>query len=103
MTRRTIIGAFILGAAVTLTASAEASVDSRQREQRQRIQQGVRSGELTAREAVRLTREQQHIRGEEYRYRHDDGRLDRRERADLWRDQNRASRHIRHQKHDRQN
>lgn len=79
----------------------ERGVNARQHHQQQRIGQGVRSGELNRTEAHRLQREQRHIRQEERRYR-SDGHLSHAERADLRRDQNRASRHIYNQKHDGQ-
>lgn len=74
-------------------------VNARQHHQHQRIGNGVRSGALTPGEARRLGREQRHIRMEERRYK-SDGVLTRAERADLHRDQNRASRHIWQEKHD---
>lgn len=76
-------------------------VEARQQHQQQRIGQGVRSGELTRGEANRLRHEQRDIRQEERRYMAD-GHLSRAERADLHRDQNRASRHIYNEKHDGQ-
>jgi len=92
----TLVGA----AALASVPASEASVNGRERNQRQRIQQGVRSGELTRGEAARLTVEQARLRAEEHRYRHNDGHLGPRERADLRRDLNRASRHIHRQKND---
>lgn len=77
------------------------SVNQRQQEQRERIEQGVKSGELTWRETAKLAREQRHIKKEEARYR-SDGDLTARERADLQRDLNKASRDIHEQKHDAQ-
>ena len=82
--------------------SAQAGVNDRQVHQRARIVHNVRSGELTWRETARLSAEQARIHREEYRYRHNDGHLSAWERADLARDQHRASRHIRRQAHDRQ-
>lgn len=90
----------VLGLLVAVGAGrAEASVNGRQARQAARIQAGVKSGELTRREAVALRAEQAALRAEERRYRRD-GVLTPRERADLRRDQNRASRHIARQKHD---
>jgi len=83
-------------------ASAQAGVDARESRQKARIRQGVRSGELTSREAARLAAEQAAIRAEEYRYRHNDGHLGPWERFDLQRDLNRSSRDILRQKHDGQ-
>lgn len=76
-------------------------VNARQHNQQQRVRQGVRSGELTRREAGSLTREQRDIRQLERAYK-SDGELTRSERVDLHREQNQASRHIYQQKHDAQ-
>lgn len=78
-----------------------AGINERQHHQQHRIAQGVRNGELTAREAGRLEREQARIHAEERRYRAD-GVLSAAERRDLHQDMNRASRHIYEQKHDAQ-
>lgn len=78
-----------------------AGVNQRQHNQHERINQGVRSGELNAREAHRLNQEQRQIRAEERAYRAD-GTLDPAERKDLRQDQNQASRHIYKEKHDAQ-
>lgn len=93
-------------ATVWISAPAQArpqdpGVNARQHHQQHRIGQGVRSGALTPGETRRLEREQRHIRVEERRYK-SDGVLTRAERADLHRDQNRASRHIWQEKHDAQ-
>jgi len=88
-------------AAMVGVGTAEAGVNSRQAAQRARIAHNVRTGELTCREAARLSAEQARIRREEFRYRHNDGRLSAWERAELAREQNQASRHIFNQSHDR--
>lgn len=77
-------------------------VNERQQNQRERIQQGVRSGELTAVEAARLQREQAQIRLNEARARQSGGEFTQRERTRIQRRLNRSSRHIYRQKHDRQ-
>lgn len=76
-------------------------VNARQQNQHQRVNQGVRSGELTRREAGALAREQRDIRQLEREYK-SDGTLTRSERVDLHQEQNQASRHIYNQKHDAQ-
>jgi hypothetical protein len=73
-------------------------INHRQKHQQQRIGQGVRSGELTARETIRLEREQRGIQHEKREAR-EDGVVSRAERRDIYREQNQASRHIRRAKH----
>jgi len=87
--------------AVAMAGTRDPGVNQRQHNQQARIQQGVKSGELTRGEATRLQAEQRHIRREERRYK-SDGELTPAERADLQRDLNRSSRHIYDQKHDAQ-
>jgi hypothetical protein len=74
-------------------------VNARQVQQRERIQQGVASGELTRRETARLRENQRDIRQLERAYK-SDGTLTRAERADLHHEQNQASRDIYQQQHD---
>jgi hypothetical protein len=81
--------------------SPGASVDHRQFDQRNRIEQGIRSGELTRNEARGLFTQQRDIRQEERAY-WSDGRLSRNERADLQQDLNAASRNIYNETHDAQ-
>ena len=76
-------------------------VNQRQHNQRERIQQGVKSGELTRRETGRLVNEQRDVRQLEREYK-SDGTLTRDERQDLHQEQNQASQHIYNQKHDEQ-
>ena len=103
MTRRVLIFA-VLAAAVLGAAPATqaASVNARERAQQARLREGLRSGALTGREYVRLEAQEAHIRAEEFRYRHNDGALGPRERADLQRDLARESARIARQKHDGQ-
>lgn len=84
------------------TAQHRRGINDRQQNQRQRIGQGVRSGELTARETVRLAREQVQINRMEQRFRASGDGLSTRERVRLQHELNQASWHIYRQKHDRQ-
>ncbi len=80
-----------------------ARVDRRQKEQQERIAQGVSSGELTAHETVRLEREQAGLQAEKHDMREDNGgKLTNGEKVRLNNQQNRLSRQIYHQKHDGQ-
>ncbi len=77
-------------------------INDRQHDQQQRIRDGIRSGELTRREARRLEIEQARIRRDEARARHSGGQFTARERLRIQRELNHSSRDIRRQKHDRQ-
>jgi Skp family chaperone for outer membrane proteins len=76
-------------------------VNARQHNQRERIQQGVGSGELTRRETGKLVEEQRDVRQLERAYK-SDGTLTGAERRDLQHEQNQASHDIYRQKHDEQ-
>ena len=89
---------------MTGMAYAEAKtpvIDQRQANQERRIDQGIASGQLNEREANRLNKQQGHINKMEDRAK-SDGVMTKRERARIGSAQNRASRHIAHEKHDRQ-
>lgn len=90
-----------LTVALVLAGSAQAqSVNQRQGRQQERINQGVASGRLTAREAVRDERQQSRINASEARMRaNNDGRLSSNQRERLQSRQNRASAHIYRSKH----
>ncbi len=78
---------------------AEAGVfKNREVRQQKRIEQGVKSGELTARETARLEQEQAKIEADREKALAD-GTLTGKEKARLTREQNRASRHIYRAKH----
>ena len=88
--------------AMTTVAGAHDSqreIDARQVRQEQRIQQGVRSGEITRREYRVLEAEQARVRDLE-RHALRDGRIDPREAAEIRRAQNEAGRHISQESHD---
>jgi hypothetical protein len=103
MTRRVLIFAVLAAAVLGAAPASQAStVNARERAQQARLRQGLRSGELTGREFVRLEAQEARIHSEEFRYRHNDGHLGPRERADLQRDLNRESWRIAQQKHDGQ-
>ena len=96
-----------LAAALLLTSSSafahDATPQAKQRQQRQqhRIEQGMRRGNLTQREAKRLKRGHMNLRREIARAKAD-GVITRAERARIARLQNMQSRHIWRQRHDRQ-
>jgi len=78
------------------------NVNRREYYQRERIRDGIRSGELTRGETIRLINQQRRIESYERRSRLDDGRLDWRERRRLDQMLDRSSRDIYREKHDRQ-
>jgi hypothetical protein len=76
-------------------------IDQRQVNQERRIDHGVVSGVLTEREAKRMADQQQQINRMEDKAK-SDGVVTKKEKARLHKAQDRASRHIARQKHDRQ-
>lgn len=76
-------------------------IDQRQANQEQRMDQGIASGQLNEREANRLNKQQEHINKMEDRAK-SDGVMTKKERARIGAAQDRASRHIVREKHDRQ-
>ena len=101
----TLLGASLAAASIATWAQANPAatpgIDQRQANQERRIEQGVASGELTPRETRRLEKEQAVIRRAEHKAKAD-GVVTPKERQHLHAMQDRASRDIRHQKHDRQ-
>ena len=97
----------VLGlAAIGLNAYADRGthdpgVNARQNHQDERIKQGVKSGELTKREAKGLREERRDIKQLEKAYK-SDGTLTRAERKDLHHELNQSSQEIYQQKHDAQ-
>jgi hypothetical protein len=95
------------GAAAMLLTSAlyagptdDPRIQQREQNQQKRIDQGVKSGELTPAETGRLEREQAKIKQDEAQMK-SDGKLTKRERAKLTREQNKASRDIYKKKHNK--
>ena len=79
----------------------EQRVDKREARQDQRISKGIASGQLTAAESARLTRQQAGVERAEA-HAEADGKITRAEAHRLEKRQDATSRHIRRQKHDRQ-
>lgn len=95
------VGLSVVAAAPVMAQTATPKVDARQERQQQRIDQGVASGELNKREEGRLEREQGRIEADKEAAKAD-GKVTKEERRKLNREQDRASRHIKREKHDRQ-
>jgi hypothetical protein len=91
---------------VAMPAAASAapwqSINQRQANLDRRIDQGVRTGEITRREAARLRTGFRDLSRLETQYRRSGGGLTARERADLNRRFDRLSHQVYAQKHDRQ-
>jgi hypothetical protein len=88
---------------VASDASAAGPIKNRKERQQDRIAQGVRSGQLTARETARLERKESALNREERNMRKiDGGKLTPQDRRTINRQQNRLSRNIYRQKHDGQ-
>ena len=77
-------------------------VDQVQQHQGKRIDQGIKTGELTKGEAARLGAQQNKIKVDEARAKAD-GKVTKKERAKLKREQNRANRNIFRKKHNKRN
>jgi hypothetical protein len=77
------------------------AINQRQQNQQSRIRQGIKSGELTRREAVRLEQQEARIRVNE-RFAKADGKVTAAERARLEKELNKVSQNIHEQKHDGQ-
>ena len=82
-----------------LAAPAFADVGGREVRQQERIEQGVRSGELNRNETNRLERQEMRVSREISRDRREGRGLDRQERARITARQNHLSREIYREKH----
>ena len=102
--KSTIWSAALLSMCVPSFVLAQAEtprIDQRQANQERRIDQGIANGQLNTREANRLNNQQEHINKMEDKAK-GDGVVTNKERARLRHAQDRTSRHIARQKHDRQ-
>ena len=95
------MSALVLMTGIPFAQAETPVIDQRQANQEQRIDQGIASGQLNEREANRLNKQQEHINKMEDRAK-SDGVMTKKERARIVAAQDRASRHIAREKHDRQ-
>lgn len=94
-----LLASLMAGSAAIASANpATPRIDRREWRQHERIHQGVRSGELTRGEAMRLRAGERHINRMEYRAK-SDGRVTPRERFRINRAENHESRAIWRMKH----
>ena len=100
-----LLGTLLAAGGTALPASAQVQstprVDQRQANQERRIEQGVKSGALTDKEAARLEKGQAHVQKMEDKA-VADGKVTKKERERLEHAQNNQSRKIYRQKHDKQ-
>ena len=94
--------AVLAGLPAVASAAPWQSVNQRQANLERRIDQGVRSGELTRVEATRVRGQFRDLSRLEAQYRRSGHGLDARERRDLDQRFDRLSQHVYAQKHDRQ-
>src|SRR5687767_9455242 len=99
--KRVALAAILCGALCTPLFAQKAPVDTRQENQKTRIRQGVKSGELTRKEARQLVNEQKKIRALERKAKADRD-VTRKEARKLDRSQDKASKRILKQKQDNQ-
>jgi Skp family chaperone for outer membrane proteins len=88
-------------AGLSMAQTATPNLDKREANQQQRIDQGVASGQLNARETNRLQKREAKLAADEAAAKAD-GTVTRAERRKLQREANRDSKAIRKQKHDAQ-
>lgn len=98
--RAVIVGILIVAFAAPVFADPKSrGVDRREHRQKQRIMQGLKSGQLTKDEAKGLMQEQREIRAKEQEMK-SDGTFTKEERKELHQDLNEASQNISQEKHD---
>jgi opacity protein-like surface antigen len=95
------VSALVVMAGIPFAQAETPVIDQRQVNQEQRIDQGIASGQLNERESNRLNKQQEHVNKMEDRAK-SDGVITKKERARIGAAQDRASRHIAREKHDRQ-
>ena len=96
-----VVAMVAVAAPVLAQTTSTERIDRRQVNQERRIEQGVKSGDLTKREAARLEKGQQHVQKLETRAAAD-GKVTAKERARIEHAQDVQSRRIAREKHDRQ-
>lgn len=100
--KRTALAALLAAAALPLAAqTATPRIDQREANQQSRIEQGVQSGQLTPRETAKLERGQAKVEKMEAKAK-SDGVVTAKERKKITKAQNRQSRKIYKEKHDKQ-
>lgn len=101
LTFATLLAAASLALPAVAQTQSTPRIDKRQANQERRIEQGEKSGALTQKEAAKLERDQAHIQKMESKATAD-GKVTRKERVRMEKAQDRESRRIYRQKHDKQ-
>jgi hypothetical protein len=91
---------FGLSGSIVFGQTQTPRVDKREANQQERIKEGVKSGELTGKETMKLEKQQRKIRRDEMKAK-SDGVVTPGERAKLHREQKRASKNIYKKKHNK--
>ncbi len=99
MKKNLVVIALLLVFAVSATSAHAGPAKRRMHRQHERIAEGVKSGELTHKEASELREDQRGIREERRDFKANDGKIDAGEHAKLAHDQNVESRKIHRLKH----
>jgi uncharacterized membrane protein YebE (DUF533 family) len=94
-------GGVLLAAGMAYGQAETAGIDQRQANQEQRIDQGIANGQLTQHETNKLEKQQHHIDNMENKAK-SDGVVTKKERTRIHTAQDKASKNIFRQKHDRQ-
>jgi len=98
--KRLILAVITAFVATSVLPASAANVPQRERKQEHRIERGIRHGKLTPKETQRL-RNQQSIIAVERAQAKQDGKITRRERADMQHDLNRLSKDIHRKKYNK--
>lgn len=101
MKKIAVVASIALLTSLSALAQDITRAEQRQTNQQQRIDQGIKSGQLTTQEAARLEKGQERMQGMENKAKAD-GVVTKKESARLKKAENKQSRHIAQQKHDRQ-
>ena len=103
MKLKTLVAIAITSAALPAFAQTTSTprIDQRQANQERRIEQGVKSGQLTTKEAARLEKVQARVQKIETKAAAD-GKVTKKERAKIEHAQDKQSRQIAREKHDKQ-
>ena len=98
-------GVIMTGALLVLTLAhpilaRAGEIEERQKRQQERIGEGISSGQLKPKEAIKLEAEEGKIRREKRRFKRNDGKLGPKEKVKLNKDLDKASKDIYKEKHD---